>query len=126
VRREKRRHEELDVWRDAMDLVEAVYRMSASFPSDERFGLTAQIRRAVVSVPSNIAEGAARRSRTELLQFLHVARASLAEVETQMQIALRLGMVTSIDNAAETADRVFAKLNAMIRSLQPAKDAEGP
>jgi four helix bundle protein len=124
VRREKRRHEELEVWRDAMDLVEAVYRLSASFPADERFGLTAQIRRAAVSIPSNIAEGSARRSRAELVQFLHIARASLSEVETHIQISRRLGLAVSIDQAAELADRVFAKLNAMIRSLQPAKSAE--
>jgi four helix bundle protein len=122
VRREKRRHEELDVWRDAMDLVEVVYRLSASFPADERFGLIAQIRRAAVSVPSNIAEGAARRSRSELLQFLHVARASLAEVETQIQVADRLGFAVDFEPAEAAADRVFAKLNALIGSLQAPKD----
>ncbi len=124
MRREKRRHEELEVWRDAMDPVEAVYRLPASFPSDERFGLTAQIRRAAVSIPCNIAEGSARRSRAELVQFLHIARASLSEIETQIQLAQRLGLTSSTDQAAELADRVFAKLNAMIRSLQPAKSAE--
>lgn len=118
MRREKRRHEELEVWGDAMDLVEAVYRLSASFPSDERFGLTSQMRRAAISVPSNIAEGAARRARPELLHFVHVACGSLAEVETQLQIARRLGYSGESEAVELIADRVFAKLNAMIRALQ--------
>jgi four helix bundle protein len=82
---------DLIVWQKAMDLVEEVYRWSAGFPTDERFGLTAQVRRAAVSVPSNIAEGQGRRSTGEFLQCLSVAQGSVREVETQVQIAGRLG-----------------------------------
>ena len=126
MKRQPRRHEELEVWRDAMDLVEIIYRLSASFPSEERFGLIAQIRRAALSVPCNIAEGAARRSRHELIQFLHIARGSLAEVETQIQLARRLAFAPSFEDAEAAANRVFAKLNAMIRSLHSQSDESAP
>ena len=86
----KRPHERLEVWQDAMDLVEAVYRFSFLFPDSERFALTMKIRRAAISIPSNIAEGAARRSRQEYLRFLSIARGSLAELDTQRLIATRL------------------------------------
>lgn len=123
MRRETRRHHDLEVWRDAIDLVAVVYRASASFPPEERFGLTAQIRRAAVSVPSNIAEGSARRSRAELLHFLYVARGSLSEVETQVQIARRLLMLGDDDDLDEALDKVFAKLGGLINSLKVKKDA---
>ncbi len=87
----KRPHERLDVWRDSMALVEATYRFSSLFPDSERFGLTSQVRRCAISVPSNIAEGAARRSTAEYLRFLSIARGSLSELDTQIQIAMRLG-----------------------------------
>jgi len=118
VRREKRRHHELEVWRDALDLVEAVYRITASFPSDERFGLSSQLRRAAVSVPSNIAEGSARRTRAEFLQFLHIARGCLAEIETQIQIARRLKFFADDDALDELLDQVFAKLGGLLNSLK--------
>jgi four helix bundle protein len=86
-----RDYSDLIAWQKAMDLVEEVYRWSASFPIDERFGLTSQVRRAAVSVPSNIAEGQGRRSPGEFLQCLSVAQGSVREVETQVQIAGRLG-----------------------------------
>lgn len=84
---------ELIAWQKAMDLVELVYRSTANFPSDERFGLTSQIRRAVVSVPSNIAEGQGRQSTREFLNFLSIAHGSLREVETQVLIAKRLNYI---------------------------------
>ena len=84
-------HKELDVWKKSMDLVTEIYRFSKAFPDEERFGLTAQIRRAVVSIPSNIAEGTARKSNKELLQYISIALGSLAEVETQYLISIRLG-----------------------------------
>jgi four helix bundle protein len=112
-----RPHERLDVWRDAMVLVERVYRITATFPDDERFGLTMQLRRAAVSVPSNIAEGAARRSRPEYLRFLSSSRGSLAELSTQLEIARRLGFATPDHAMADLLDRTFARLNALIRSL---------
>ncbi|UGB37767.1 four helix bundle protein [Frateuria soli] len=119
----KRPHERLKVWQDAMCLVEDVYRFSASFPETERFGLTAQVRRAAVSIPSNIAEGAARRSKQEYLRFLSIARGSLSELDTQYQIALRLGYAVGSASLDESINRTFAKLNALLKALAPARSA---
>jgi four helix bundle protein len=113
----ERPRQRLDVWRDAMDLVVMVYSRSATFPEEERFGLTAQVRRAAVSVPSNIAEGAARKSTVELARFCAIARGSLSELDTQLQIATRLGYTESTPELQELLDRTFARLNALIKAL---------
>ena len=113
----ERPHQRLDVWRDAMDLVVMVYSRSAAFPEEERFGLTAQVRRAAVSVPSNIAEGAARKSTVELARFCAIARGSLSELDTQLQIATRLGYAESTPELQQLLDRTFARLNALIKAL---------
>ncbi|MBV6865405.1 four helix bundle protein [Xanthomonas euvesicatoria pv. allii] len=114
---QERPHERLTVWRDAMSLVEAIYRLSHDFPDSERFGLTAQMRRAAISIPSNIAEGAAHRSTAEYLRYLSMARGSLAELDTQLQIATRLQFASPDAAIADLLNRTFAKLNALIRSL---------
>jgi four helix bundle protein len=116
-----RPHQRLEVWQDAMDLVEAVYRFSSDFPDAERFALTVQIRRAAISIPSNMAEGAARHSTQEYLHFLSIARGSLSELDTQLQIAMRLGYAKPSQNLPDLVDRVFAKLNALIKSLSASK-----
>jgi len=85
---------DLEVWQEAVNLTDTVYRQTRSFPQEELFALTNQIRRAVVSVPSNIAEGSGRRSNTEFLQFLSIANGSLREVETQLIIAERIGYLS--------------------------------
>jgi four helix bundle protein len=84
---------ELKVWQRGMEIVEAVYRVSSGFPKTEIYGLTSQVRRAAVSVPSNIAEGHTRASTKEYLHHISVAQASLAEVETQLEVAVRLRYV---------------------------------
>ncbi|MBA2077125.1 hypothetical protein PCA_01195 [Rhodanobacter sp. PCA2] len=114
----KRPHHRLEVWRDAMDPVEAIYRLSNGFPDDERFNLTSQLRRTAISVPSNIAEGVARRSTPEYLRFLSIARGSLSELDTQLHIAERLDYARVPPETVELLDRVFARLNALIRSIQ--------
>ncbi len=86
-----RSHHDLDVWKLSLDWVEAVYRCSSMWPSDERFGLVSQVRRSAVSVAANIAEGAGRRGTGEFIQFVGIARGSLAEAETHLLIARRLG-----------------------------------
>lgn len=86
-----RPHEKLDVWKMSVEIVTKVYEYTKVFPSDERFGLTSQIRRAAVSVPANIAEGAARQHNKEFLQFLFVAQGSTSELETEILIAENLG-----------------------------------
>jgi four helix bundle protein len=83
-----------------MDVVEAVYRVSGAFPKSELYGLTGQVRRAAVSVPSNVAEGHARASTREYLNHVSIAQASLAEVETQLEIALRLGYLAPVELSA--------------------------
>jgi four helix bundle protein len=86
-------HKDLDIWKMGLDIVERIYQITGKFPKDEQFGLTAQMRRAAVSIPSNVAEGAARNSKREFLQYLYISLGSLAEVETQLLIAERLGFL---------------------------------
>ena len=83
-------HKELEVWQMGMDLVENVYRITGAFPKEEMYGLAAQIRRSAISIPSNIAEGAARKGNAEFIQFLNISLGSLSELETQILIAKRL------------------------------------
>lgn len=90
-------HKDLDVWKKSMDLVVKVYQITQLFPDAEKFGLTSQMRRSAVSIPSNIAEGAARKGDKELIQFLYISIGSLSELETQYLIALRLGFITKDD-----------------------------
>ena len=89
-----RPHEKLEVWSLAMDFVVEVYRSTEGFPKEEKFGLTSQIRRAAVSVPANIAEGAARQSNKEFIHFLSNAQGSASELETELTIAYRLEYLT--------------------------------
>jgi four helix bundle protein len=88
-----RNYRDLDVWRKAMVLARQVYRVSGGFPGSERFGLTAQMRRAATSVPSNIAEGHGRGTDLDFRRFLHMARGSLAELDTQLTLAQMLGFL---------------------------------
>jgi len=90
-------HKDLDVWKKSMDLVERVYRRTEGFPDSEKYGLTNQIRRCAVSVSSNIAEGAARNTDKEFVQFCYIALGSLSELETQLLIAQRLKYSQNID-----------------------------
>ena len=90
-----RLHEKLDVWKKAIDFVVEIYRMTETFPTEEKFGLTSQIRRASVSIPANIAEGAGRESDKDYIRFLSIAQGSTSEVETELLIANRLGFLSN-------------------------------
>jgi len=110
----------LEVWKKSINLAEQVYRASAQFPPEEKYGLTGQIRRAAVSIPANIAEGAERNGTREFLQFLGIASGSLAEVETFLILAQKLGMMSSEQSALiqEQAAEVGRMLNGLKRSLR--------
>jgi four helix bundle protein len=101
-----RPHEKLDVWKKAVDFVVSVYKMTETFPKDERFGLTSQIRRAAVSVPANIAEGAGRQSKKEFCYFLSNAQGSASELSTELLIARRLGYLRELDYTDGAAELV--------------------
>jgi len=88
-------HKDLDVWKKSMELVVEIYRMTHHFPSEEQYGLSSQLRRSAISIPSNIAEGAARSSDKEFKQFLSIALGSAAEVETQLILTEKLGLSAS-------------------------------
>jgi four helix bundle protein len=105
-----------------MLLAETIYRVTKSFPTEERFGLVSQMRRAAVSVPSNIAEGAARRTSAEYIHFLHIARGSLAELETQSILAEKLGLLTVSAGIDEDLERVGQLLNALIAAIAKRRD----
>ena len=116
----KRAHTELDAWKESIHLVKVVYRVSQLFPTDERFGLTSQARRAAVSISANIAEGAARGSKKEFLQFLTISRGSLSELETLMTIASEVGYLNSsaAEEIEQHCDRVSTLLSGLIRSVR--------
>jgi len=90
---ETRAHKNLDVWKRSMGLAKLIYKVTSRFPSAEQFGLVSQMRRAVVSIPSNIAEGAARSGKREFLQFLNIAQGSVSELDTQVELAKELGFL---------------------------------
>jgi four helix bundle protein len=114
-----RHYQELIVWQRAMDLVEEVYRVSRTFPREEIYGLTSQLRRAAVSIPSNVAEGQGRRTTQDFLRHLSIAYGSLLEVETQIMIAIRLRYLTSGNCvvAMNIAAEVGKLLNGLMSSL---------
>jgi four helix bundle protein len=98
-----------------MDLVIEIYRTTENFPSQEIYGLTNQIRRAAISIPSNIAEGAARQTKKEFTNYLHMAQGSLSELDTQMELAKRLGYVD--DESRKSLDQKMERIDKMITGL---------
>jgi four helix bundle protein len=115
-----RPHEKLDVWNKSMDLVVSIYKHTEVLPAHERYGLTSQIRRAAVSIPANIAEGAARHSSKEFAHFLSNAQGSASELETELLIAHRLGYLglgnyTEIRGALDSVGRMIVGLTRNVR-----------
>jgi four helix bundle protein len=110
-------HKDLDVWQKAMELAIEVYSITKEFPREEAYGLTLQVRRSAFSIPSNIAEGAARNSKKEFVQFLYVAMGSVAELETQLILASRIGFIDH-KSVFEHIERVRKMLLGLIRFLK--------
>ena len=107
-------HYDLEVWQDAMRLASDVYRASRKFPAEERFALGREIWRSAISVPSNVAEGAARGSKTEFVRFLHIARGSLLELASQLWLAFDLKFIGDRKPLQRRIEALLAKLNALI------------
>ncbi len=116
------RFKDVIAWQRSFRLALDVYRTTRTFPADERFGLTQQSRRAVVSVPSNIAEGWGRGTRTDYVRFLGIARGSLYELDTQLNIAADLGYFEPQDDIFGQLDEAERILNGLIRSLKTDED----
>ena len=112
-------HKKLDVWKLSMELSRVVYRLTTGYPSEERFGFVSQMRRAAVSVPSNIAEGAARDSNNEFRHFLSIARSSLSELDTQLDLSQDLGFVT--ETSRSEIDRLLTRIDKMLYALHQLK-----
>ena len=113
-------HRKLIAWQEAIRLVELDYRETASFPRQEVFGLVSQLRRSAVSIPSNIAEGAGRNSTKELAQFLGIASGSKAELDTHLEIAVRLGFIRADSEVFSLLDRVGKLLVGLRKSIKQA------
>ncbi len=113
-------YKELVVWQRAVELATQIYKMTSEFPSAERFGLTAQIRRAVTSVPANIAEGWARSSTREYMQFLFISRGSLSELETHLIVSRNLGLLqpSHLADAQAEIEQIGKMVNGLIQSLR--------
>jgi four helix bundle protein len=115
-----RPHKQLEAWKQSMDFVEEVYQQTKSFPRDEEFGLRSQMRRAAVSVPSNIAEGLTRKSQNDRLHFLNIAQASLSEIDTQLEISCRLQYIdrTSFTAMEEQLVQIQRLLGGLVRKMR--------
>ena len=122
------RYQDLAAWQEARSLVREIYALTKSFPSDERFGLTSQIRRCSISVPSNIAEGYGRGSRNDYSRFLRIARGSLFEIETQLVLGHDLGYITdeACIGAQQQIDKVARPLWGLIRSVETSNPSRVP
>jgi four helix bundle protein len=113
------KYSDLQVWQKAIDLVTEIYRLTADFPNDERFGLISQIRRAAVSIPANIAEGHGRKSTNAFINHLSIANGSLMELETHLQISLRLRLAPeqSITDILSRTDEIGKMISGLRSSL---------
>jgi four helix bundle protein len=118
-----RSYRDLLVWQKGIEPAKAVYHVTKQFPVDERFGLISQIRRSAVSIPSNIAEGQARRTTGEFLQFISYAEGSIAEIDTQLFLAVELGLVTA-DQVADCFN-LIGDLRRMLNGLRRKLDTTG-
>ncbi len=114
-------HKELHVWQKAMDLVENIYKLTQNFPKEELYGLTSQIRRAAVAIPTNITEGYQRNHKKEYIQFLYIAKSSASELETLLNISERLNLTISVEftNAKSLLTEILKMLTALISKLKP-------
>jgi len=110
-------HKDLKVWKEAMALAKGIYELTRDFPKEETYGLVSQIRRAAVSIPSNLAEGAARNSNKEFIQYLYVSLGSLAELETQLLLSRDLGYAQN-EEIKERVERVRKLLLGLINYLK--------
>jgi len=111
-------YKDLELWQVSMNFVSEVYTLTKSFPKEELYGLTSQIRRCAISIPSNIAEGSSRKGTKEFIQFLWIANGSLSEFETQIEIAQKLGYIASIDIILEKVKHIRKMLHGLIHSLE--------
>jgi len=120
------RFKRLEVWKDSMILVKKVYKLTSSFPESERFGLSSQLQRAIVSVASNIAEGSGRGTKKDFINFLNHARGSLYEVMTQLEIAASLKYASreNVDKFIEDCEGLARRINALINSLKRVKKSD--
>ena len=112
-------HKDLEVWKQAIDFVTSIYEVTKNFPDEEKFGITSQIRRAAVSIPSNISEGAARNSDREFLHFLYIALGSAAEIETQLTISEKIKYCTfSESDLEQQLKQLISMLTGLIRKVK--------
>lgn len=109
-------HKKLNVYKKSIELVSEIYRLTEKFPNDERFGLISQLRRSAVSIPSNIAEGASRKSENDRKRFYQIARSSLVELDSQIEISVELDFLENRDikKLEKSANSVFAMLSNMV------------
>mgnify|MGYP002640493770 CR=1 FL=1 len=111
-------YKDLEVWKKAIEVVADIYRLTSSFPDSEKFGIISQMRRAAVSIPSNIAEGSARHHSKDFTHFLRIADGSAAELETQVIISEKLGFVADTETLAQEIIVIRRMLAALIKSLR--------
>jgi four helix bundle protein len=105
-------HKNLEAWKLSFELVKEIYKVTASFPSEEKFGLVSQIRRAAVSAPTNIAEGAARKSKKEFIHFLYIAEGSISELDTLIELSVALEFLS-----IETSETLFTSLGNISKRI---------
>ena len=113
-------HKDLEAWKNSIALVTDIYKITNDFPSDEKYGLTSQIRRSAVSIPSNIAEGAGRNHNKEFIQFLYVSLGSLSELETQLIISFNLNIIDQkvLDDCTEKTKIISNQIIGLVKYLK--------
>jgi four helix bundle protein len=113
-------HKNLEIWKFSLTLLIDIYKLTKSFPKEETFGLISQLRRASISVISNIAEGLSRTSHLEKIRFLEISRSSLVEIDTQLEISIALGYCkqTDLDEIDKLSNSIFAMISSLIRKIR--------